>query len=91
MSNLKDLKVVITGAWVWNGSSEASGKRRMQSNFRRKKRRSFKELCSELGDSAAYSVTDVKEKKIWIHWLKLIDTFGGVDATSIMPALCLYP
>ena len=50
----------------------------------------LKELCSELGDSAAYSVTDVKKKEDLDALVKTsIDTFGGVDAivnnAGIMP------
>ena len=82
MSNLKDLKVVITGASSGFGMEAAKllVKEGCKVTLGARREDRLKELCSELGDSAAYSVTDVKTS---------IDTFGGVDAivnnAGIMP------
>ena len=92
MSELKDMRVVITGAssgfgrvaaqlLVDHGCKVILGARREDR---------LKELVKELGDSSAYEVTDVK-KKVDLDRLvqKSIDTFGGVDAiinnAGIMP------
>ena len=92
MSNLNDLKVVITGASSGFGMEAAkllvNEGCKVTLGARREDR--LKELCSELGDSAAYSVTDVKKKEDLDALVKTsIDTFGGVDAivnnAGIMP------
>ena len=92
MSNLKDLKVVITGASSGFGMEAAKllVKEGCKVTLGARREDRLKELCSELGDSAAYSVTDVKKKEDLDALVKTsIDTFGGVDAivnnAGIMP------
>ena len=92
MSELMDMRVVITGASSGFGSVAAKllvdHGCKVILGARREDR--LKELVKELGDSSAYEVTDVK-KKVDLDRLvqKSIDTFGGVDAiinnAGIMP------
>ena len=92
MSNLKNMRVVITGASSGFGSVAAKllvGQGcKVTLGARRKDR--LKELVTELGDSSTYEVTDVKKKDDLDKLVqKSIDTFDGVDAiinnAGIMP------
>ena len=92
MSNLKNRRVVITGASSGFGNVAvkllvAQGCK-VTLGARRKDR--LKELVAELGDSSTYVVTDVKKKDdLDMLVQKSIDTFDGVDAiinnAGIMP------
>ena len=92
MSELKDMRVVITGASSGFGSVAAKllvdHGCKVILGARREDR--LKDLVKELGDSSAYEVTDVKKKEDLDRLVqKSIDTFGGVDAiinnAGIMP------
>ena len=92
MSELKDMKVVITGASSGFGSVAAKllvdHGCKVTLGARREDR--LQDLVKELGDSSAYEVTDVKKKEDLDRLVqKSIDTFGGVDAiinnAGIMP------
>lgn len=92
MSELKDMRVVITGASSGFGSVAAKllvdHGCKVTLGARREDR--LKDLVKELGDSSAYEVTDVKKKEDLDKLVqKSIDSFGGVDAiinnAGIMP------
>ena len=92
MSNLKNMRVVITGASSGFGSVTAkllvAQGCKVTLGARREDR--LEELVAELGDSSTYEVTDVKKKDDLDKLVqKSIDTFNGVDAiinnAGIMP------
>ena len=92
MSELKDMRVVITGASSGFGSVAAKllvdHGCKVTLGARREDR--LKDLVKELGDLSAYEVTDVKKKEDLDKLVqKSIDSFGGVDAiinnAGIMP------
>ena len=92
MSELKDMRVVITGASSGFGSVAAKllvdHGCKVTLGARREDR--LKDLVKELGDLSTYEVTDVKKKEDLDKLVqKSIDSFGGVDAiinnAGIMP------
>ena len=92
MSNLKNMRVVITGASSGFGSVTAkllvAQGCKVTLGARRKDR--LEELVTELGDLSTYEITDVKKKDDLDKLVqKSIDTFDGVDAiinnAGIMP------
>ena len=92
MSNLKNMRVVITGASSGFGSVTAkllvAQGCKVTLGARREDR--LEELVAELGNSSTYEVTDVKKKDDLDKLVqKSIDTFNGVDAiinnAGIMP------
>ncbi len=94
MSELKDMKVVITGASSGFGSVAAKllvdHGCKVTLGARREDR--LKDLVKKLGDSSAYELTDVKQKEDLDRLVqKSIDTFRVVlMQSSIMLELCLY-